>query len=330
MSLLKIKKINIALILYFVITFIISWSCWWFSNVLTRSVIRLDCSWLLAQVGVFTPSIVGIFFSYFQTSEKSIKKLLEKISIYAVLIFIGIIVTFYNLSDLTSLPVWFGTIIIITALLIFMYFLFQRKILFTEQIKSDNKIWLFTLLFSSWIFYPLIFIILWLILSIAIGNLNVSLIETGIKSSMIIIPITIAFDFLYGGSVGEEIGWRGYALPSLLQNYNPLISSVVLGLILSLWHVPIDMIAGFGFKGLEGVLLRILTVCPMSIIITWFYLYFKMGIATSLLLHAGINIIPAFGFSNYEYVFGLLIVIQFIISIIIVYADTGFRQKITP
>ena len=44
--------------------------------------------------------------------------------------------------------------------------------------------------------------------------------------------------FLTIASLGEEIGWRGVALPSLQKKYSPLISSAILGLLWAAWHLP--------------------------------------------------------------------------------------------
>lgn len=38
---------------------------------------------------------------------------------------------------------------------------------------------------------------------------------------------------------GEEIGWRGYLLPKLMEHYSPRISIVISGIIWGLWHAPI-------------------------------------------------------------------------------------------
>ncbi len=49
------------------------------------------------------------------------------------------------------------------------------------------------------------------------------------------------------GPLGEELGWRGYALPRLLARASPFRAGVILGLIWTLWHVP-----AFLFSGIVG------------------------------------------------------------------------------
>jgi membrane protease YdiL (CAAX protease family) len=40
------------------------------------------------------------------------------------------------------------------------------------------------------------------------------------------------------GALGEEIGWRGFALPALQRRFSPLVASLILAGIWALWHVP--------------------------------------------------------------------------------------------
>lgn len=42
------------------------------------------------------------------------------------------------------------------------------------------------------------------------------------------------------GSLGEEIGWRGFMLSQLQLNYSPIISSIILGLVWGFW-LPITI-----------------------------------------------------------------------------------------
>lgn len=318
---------NYTLVSYFSITFIISWLCWLGLKDSTESSgFILDRFWLIAQIGVFAPSITAVFFSYLSGKIISFRKFIGLVSVLLFIIVIGIIVSEYKLSDLAQLPQWMKIIIFFTAVFVFSFFLFQKRILYTEQSTSSSRLRLFGFFISAWFLYPMIFLFVWILFHISVGDSSITMFE---KSGSMVLPIfslTIAFDFLFGGSVGEEIGWRGFALPILLMRYKPATASIVLGIIWSFWHIPIDMTAGFGVQGIGGILIRLLTVCPMSVIVTWFYLHSKYGIITSLLLHSGINIIPALGFSNYEIIFSFVIVIQLIIAVVIIIGDKTFRE----
>ena len=46
------------------------------------------------------------------------------------------------------------------------------------------------------------------------------------------------------GPLSEEIGWRGYALARLQTRWNALTSSLIVGLVWALWHLPLFMMVG--------------------------------------------------------------------------------------
>jgi membrane protease YdiL (CAAX protease family) len=104
-------------------------------------------------------------------------------------------------------------------------------------------------------------------------------------------------NLILGGSMGEEFGWRGYALPLLLKKYNPSAASLILGLIWALWHFPIDITSEYGV-GL--VVFRIIWTLPLTIIFTWFFIKTNGSILIALLLHTSVNVLPDLGFINYE------------------------------
>jgi len=55
------------------------------------------------------------------------------------------------------------------------------------------------------------------------------------------IGLLFAFRFVdpLNGPIGEEPGWRGYAVPRLQQLWSPLRAACTLGLIVALWHLPL-------------------------------------------------------------------------------------------
>ncbi|WP_376794510.1 CPBP family intramembrane glutamic endopeptidase [Thermogemmatispora sp.] len=45
--------------------------------------------------------------------------------------------------------------------------------------------------------------------------------------------------FVFGGPLGEEIGWRGFALPRLEQVRGPFLGSLIVAVLWFVWHVPL-------------------------------------------------------------------------------------------
>jgi len=67
-----------------------------------------------------------------------------------------------------------------------------------------------------------------------------------------------------GAPIGEEIGWRGYALPRLLTRWSPLTAGAVLGVIWAVWHLPV-VLADPGLRVPAPFLLQ---VVPLAAVYT--------------------------------------------------------------
>jgi uncharacterized protein len=97
--------------------------------------------------------------------------------------------------------------------------------------------------------------------------------------------------FLLIASLGEEIGWRGVALPALQRTRSALVSSVILGLCWGIWHLPfwllMDSINQFGvvYLVLDFLLL------PITFYITWLYNHGKSSLLLPVVFHLTFNIV---------------------------------------
>lgn len=71
-------------------------------------------------------------------------------------------------------------------------------------------------------------------------------------------------------AIGEEIGWRGYALSRLQQKYNSLVAGLTVGGVWALWHFP-GYLTGMGVPLNLSFILFIFWVLALSILMTWLY-----------------------------------------------------------
>jgi membrane protease YdiL (CAAX protease family) len=87
---------------------------------------------------------------------------------------------------------------------------------------------------------------------------------------------------------GEEVGWRGFALPRLTASLGLGGASVVLGLVWALWHLPLFYIPGGGTEG-QSFFLYVAYVVAISVAMAW--LYWKTGgsLLLTMIMHAAIN-----------------------------------------
>jgi membrane protease YdiL (CAAX protease family) len=86
----------------------------------------------------------------------------------------------------------------------------------------------------------------------------------------------------------EEIAWRGYALPVLLQRYTPWHASLILGILLGAFHLPLFLLKGGHPAGypLPWFLVMILA---LTVIFTWLLLRTKGSLLLAHLFHQTFN-----------------------------------------
>ena len=105
---------------------------------------------------------------------------------------------------------------------------------------------------------------------------------------LVLLPFVFLITLLISSPMGEEIGWRGYALPRLQANRSALTASVILGLLWGLWHLPRDLALGqFSFWSLLGIV-------AVAILFTWVYNNTGGSLLLALLFHTSISVTGLF------------------------------------
>jgi hypothetical protein len=90
------------------------------------------------------------------------------------------------------------------------------------------------------------------------------------------------------GPLGEELGWRGYALPRLLRRFNPCAASLILGAIWGLWHLPSFFVSSQVQADLSLPLFLVGALC-LSIIATWLFQHTGGSVLITVVLHYAVN-----------------------------------------
>lgn len=96
------------------------------------------------------------------------------------------------------------------------------------------------------------------------------------------------------GCIGEELGWRGFLLPGLLCRFSPLKSSLILGAIWELWHLPLRFL--MLYQGdiplfIVSYLLFAASTLSLSVLLTSVYYHAKGSLVPSILIHTINNIL---------------------------------------
>jgi len=100
-----------------------------------------------------------------------------------------------------------------------------------------------------------------------------------------------ALFWLITGPIGEEAGWRGFLLPRLLSRYSALVSSLILGVIWSVWHLPLYY-SSF-FSSIWGTMVFTLDLVCATVLMTVLFLHTTRSVLLAVVLHWSMNVSPA-------------------------------------
>lgn len=96
---------------------------------------------------------------------------------------------------------------------------------------------------------------------------------------------------LVGGPLGEEFGWRGYALPALQARWGWRVASLFLGAVWAAWHLPLFFSAGTAQSSLPMGWYA-LSVIASSVLFAWLFNRSQGSIVPALVLHTAVNAWP--------------------------------------
>jgi membrane protease YdiL (CAAX protease family) len=99
------------------------------------------------------------------------------------------------------------------------------------------------------------------------------------------LPVHFVYSLLLCGPLGEEPGWRGFALPRLQAKHGPVAASIWLGLLWAGWHWPL----WFLYPAPCPFALYVTGAILMTILFTWLYNHTRESVFYSLLFHASLS-----------------------------------------
>ena len=89
--------------------------------------------------------------------------------------------------------------------------------------------------------------------------------------------------------IGEEPGWRGFALPRLLRRFGPIVGTLILGIAWACWHLPLFIISGTPQYG-TGFLPFALELMAWSMVMTLIMMHARGSVVAAMLFHASANL----------------------------------------
>lgn len=128
--------------------------------------------------------------------------------------------------------------------------------------------------------------------------------------------------------ITEETAWRGFALPRLQNRYAPLKSSIILGAVWALWHIPLFLIVGSFQSSIPYIGFFISTIAT-SVMLTWLFNNTRGSVFLAALFHASTDV--AIGYlgvmSGSRVLFWLFVALQ-VVAAACIANNQKFRQSV--
>lgn len=131
----------------------------------------------------------------------------------------------------------------------------------------------------------------------------------------------LAFIIADPGPLGEELGWRGFALPRLLEKHSVLKAGLILGAIWGVWHLPAFAFSGLGQSSL-ALPIFLLAAVVLSVLATWLYRATSGSVLISILLHMMVNMSISVIAGSFNAYFAALTLVTLTVLLITTWLET--------
>jgi membrane protease YdiL (CAAX protease family) len=95
--------------------------------------------------------------------------------------------------------------------------------------------------------------------------------------------------YVFTDGIGEELAWRGFALPRLLSRYSALVASLGLGLLWAAWHLPLLWTEGAAMYQ-QPIWLPLVDITAKSVLFTWVFVHTRGSVLLAVLFHSSTNL----------------------------------------
>ncbi|HET6989200.1 MAG TPA: type II CAAX endopeptidase family protein [Kribbella sp.] len=109
------------------------------------------------------------------------------------------------------------------------------------------------------------------------------------NTTVIAVLVGLVFSIFPGSAMGEELGWRGFALPGLQAKHSALSASLLIGPVWGLWHLPL-WLTGRESHPISLFPVFVVSVITLSVLCTWMYNGTGGSLLLVVLLHATANL----------------------------------------
>jgi membrane protease YdiL (CAAX protease family) len=102
-------------------------------------------------------------------------------------------------------------------------------------------------------------------------------------------PLAFLTTLVLGGPLGEEPGWRGFALPRLQDAFGPLAGASIVGVMWALWHLPLFWSGVWTPPTVANIVMFIVMITLLTIVMAWVFNNAHGSLLITMLMHASFN-----------------------------------------